>query len=176
MRSIVRVMLTLVLLLAGAGSAAAQSAWTEMSVSASYIDFDLSGTGQTSGLVVRATRPLSSRVSLEVRSLFARPCQQFQHCEDDGPAVLIAPEAQLQYHWTVGRVEPYVGGGLGAAAVRGSLGTRWDPTLSFSAGTGVRLTDRLALNGEFRLRGHEWKFTGTTTELAIGLGWRFPTF
>ena len=176
MRPIVRVMLTFVLFVAGAGTAAAQSTWTEMSVSASYIDFDLSGTGQTSGFVVRATRPLSSRVSVEVRSLFARPCQQFQDCENDGPAVLMAPEAQVQYHWTVGRAEPYVGGGLGAAAVRSSLGTRWDPTLSFSVGTGVRLTDHLALNGEFRLRGHEWKFTGTTTEIAFGLGWRFPTF
>jgi hypothetical protein len=38
------------------------------------------------------------------------------------------------------------------------------------------LTDQLALTGEFRLRGHEWKFTGTTTEISAGLAWRFPTF
>ena len=31
--------------------------------------------------------------------------------------------------------------------------TDWDPTLSFAVGTGVRLTERLGVTGEVRLRG-----------------------
>jgi hypothetical protein len=45
-----------------------------------------------------------------------------------------------------------------------------------AGGTGVRLTDRVGVNGEFRLRGHEWRFTGTTSELSVGLVWRLTAF
>jgi hypothetical protein len=40
----------------------------------------------------------------------------------------------------------------------------------------VRLTERLGVTGEFRLRGHEWDFVGTTAEISAGLAWRFPSF
>ena len=163
------------ILLAGASPAHAQESWG-LNVSAAYMDFDLSGTGQTGGVAVRAKRALTSGVVLELGGTFARPCQQFQDCKTTGPATLFAPEAQLQYHWGLGRFEPYVGAGLGASALRSSLRTDWEPTMSFAGGTAVRLTDQLALTGEFRLRGHEWKFTGTTTEISAGLAWRFPTF
>ena len=159
----------------GASPAHAQQSW-DLNVSAAYVDFDLSGTGQTGGVAVRAKRPLTPGVVLELGGTFARPCQQFQDCKATGPATLFAPEAQLQYHWGLGRFEPYVGAGLGASALRSSLRTDWEPTLSFAGGTAVGLTDQLALIGEFRLRGHEWKFTGTTTEISAGLSWRFPTF
>ena len=35
---------------------------------------------------------------------------------------------------------------------------------------------RLAVTGEFRLRGHEWRFVGTTAEVSAGLAWRFASF
>jgi hypothetical protein len=60
--------------------------------------------------------------------------------------------------------------------VKSSFHTDWDPTLSLAAGTGVRLSDRLGLTGEFRLRGHEREFTGTTAELSAGLAWSLPSF
>lgn len=159
-----------------ASAADAQSAWQDIKLSASAIDYDLSGTGQTAGVVASVTRTLTPHVALELRSLFARPCQQFQSCEDIGPATLIAPEAQLQYRWSAGRLEPYVGAGVGASMLRSALHTDWAPTVSFSAGTGVRLTERLAVTGEFRVRGHEWRFAGSTTEIAAGLAWRLPRF
>ena len=159
------------------GSAHAQdSSWGELSITAGRVDFDLSGVGTTSGVAVRTTRNLTSHVGLELRGLVARPCQQFQSCKDVGPATLFVPEAQLQYRWNAGRVEPFVGAGLGVSALRSSLLTTWDPTVSFTAGSSVRLTDRLALSGEFRLRGHEFRFTGTTTEVNAGLSWRLPAF
>lgn len=172
-QTIFRALLVVVVL--GTSSAYAQDAsWRDLTVTAGRVDFDLSGVGNTSGFAVRATRDLTSHVSLELRGLFARPCQQFQSCDDEGPASLFVPEAQLQYRWNAGRFEPFVGAGLGLSALRSSLRTNWDPTVSFATGAAVRLTDRLALTGEFRLRGHEYRFTGTTTELNAGVSWRLP--
>ena len=179
MRLVVRTIASFMFAFAVAGATAADaqdSSWSELSVSAARVDFDLSGTGNTGGLVVRTSRALTSHIGVELRALFARPCQQFQDCKAVGPATLFAPEAQLQYRWNVGRVEPYLGAGLGASALRSSFHTDWEPTVSFAAGTGVRLTDQLALTGEFRLRGHEWRFVGTTTEVSAGLAWRLPMF
>jgi hypothetical protein len=68
------------------------------------------------------------------------------------------------------------GGGIGAALVKSDFRTDWDPTLSVAVGTGVRVTERLGVTGEFRLRGHEWDFVGTTAEISAGLAWRFPSF
>ena len=150
--------------------AEAQSAWGDLIVSPARVDFDLSGTGSAAGLAVRATRDLSPRVRLEVGGLYARPEQQF------GPSTLFAPEAQLQYSWNMGRLSPYVGGGLGTAMVKSDLHTDWDPTLSAAVGTGIRLTRRLGVTGEFRLRGHEWNVTGTTAEISAGLTWRLASF
>jgi opacity protein-like surface antigen len=159
--------------IAGASPAAAQqgSSWGDLNVSLTRIDYDLSGTGSAAGLAVRTTRDLSSSVRLELGGVFAKPEHQFV-----GPSTLFVPEAQLQYHWNIGRLSPYVGGGIGAAMVKSSLHTDWDPALSAAVGTGVRLTRRLGLTGEFRLRGHEWKSTGTTAELSMGLAWRLSSF
>lgn len=93
-----------------------------------------------------------------------------------GPATLFVPEAQLQYRWTAGWLEPFVGAGLGLSALRSSFHTEVDPTVSFSVGTAVRLTERLALNGEFRLRGHEFRFVGSSSEVNAGISWRLPRF
>jgi hypothetical protein len=119
---------------------------------------------------VRASREFLPNVRLEFGGVFAKPDQQF------GPSTLFLPEAQLQYRWNANRLSPYVGGGLGAALVRSDFHTDWDPTLSVAAGMGVRLTDALGLTGEVRLRGHEWRFTGTTAEVSAGLAWRLPSF
>ena len=178
MRFAVRVIgsLAFVVLVSGAASAQAQESWGELSVTAGRVDYDLSGTGSTAGLAIRATKNFTPSLGLEIRGLFARPCQQFQSCEEVGPATLFVPEAQLQYRWNVGRLEPFVGAGLGLSALRSSLGTDVDPTVVFSGGTAIRLTDRVALNGEFRLRGHEFRFVGTSTEMNVGLSWRLPRF
>ena len=155
----------------GVSTAQAQgSSWGDVAVSAALVDYDLSGTGTAPGLAVRTTRDLTSNVRVELRGLFAKPDQQF------GPTTLFVPEAQLQYRWNAGRFAPYVGGGIGAAMDKSAFRTDWDPTLSAAVGTGVRLSDRVALTGEFRLRGHEWRFVGTTAEFSAGLAWQLPSF
>ena len=155
---------------AGSASAFAQtqeSRW-DFGLSAARIDYDLSGTGSAAGLAGRASRYLTPHVVLEARGLFARPEQQ------SGPATLVAPELQIQYRWNIGRFSPYVGGGVGFAAIKNDFRTDWDATSSVAGGTAFRLTDRVDLIGELRIRGFEWDYVGSTGEFSIGLGWRFP--
>ena len=163
------VLFAFVFVAAGVSGANAQDSSWRLGVSMSRMDYDLSGTGNAPALAVRAVRDLSSNVSLEVGGTYAKPSQQF------GSSTLFMPEAHVHYNWTAGRVSPYAGGGIGTALRTAPFLTDWDPTLSAAGGAAVRLTDSLSLTGEFRLRGHEWRFAGTTTELGVGLAWRLPT-
>ena len=159
----------------------ASPSWGDLAVSAGRVDFDLSGTGTARALAVRTTRHLTPHVSLEFGGLYARYCgdQIRGECVGNqlgGTTSMFLPEAQLQYRWNVGRVSPYVGGGMGAARVGSRFGSDWDPTFSAAVGTAVYLTQRLGVTGEFRLRGHEARFTGTTSEITAGVVWRLPSF
>jgi opacity protein-like surface antigen len=159
------------LAVAGVSTAEAQeSAWGDLTVSGAMLDYDLSGTGSAAGIAVRTRRNFTSNIGIEFGGLVAKPQQQF------GPSTLFLPEAHLQYRWEAGRLSPYVGGGIGAALVKSDVRSDWDPTLSVAVGTGVRLTERLGVTSEFRLRGHEWDFVGTTAEISAGLAWRLPPF
>jgi hypothetical protein len=161
----------IVVMCGSAASALAQDrSWGDIAVSGVGMEYDLSGVGTAPGLAVRGTRDVSEHVVLEVRGLFAQPNQQF------GPSTLVVPEAQLQYRWNAARLSPFVGVGGGLAMVKSSFDTNWDPTVSFSAGTGVRLTEQLGLLGEVRLRGVEYRFTGSIAEWAVGLTYRLPAF
>ena len=159
-----------IVLSAPAAPALAQGSWGDVAVSGVAINYDLSGVGNAPGLAVRTTRDLSPHVVLEFRGMFARPDQQF------GPSTLFVPEAQIQYRWNVARWSPFVGVGGGAALVKSPLVSDWDGTISFSGGTTVRLTNELGLIGEMRLRGVEYRFTGTVAEWGLGLAWRLPAF
>ena len=150
-------------------ASAQEAARWDFGAAASVVQFDLSGVGTTPGLVLRASRDLSSHLVLETRGLFAWPDQQ------SGRSTLFIPEAQLQYRWNLARFSPFVGGGGGFARVSSPLRTDWDATLSIAGGTGIRLTDRVGLIGEMRLRGID-NFTGTTAEWSVGMTWRLPAF
>ena len=167
---ITRSSIVVLIVLAASAVEAQDGAWGNLSVSLARLDYDLSGTGHAPALAVRTTRDLTANVRLEVGGVFAKPEQQF------GPSTLFMPEAQLQYRWQAGRLAPYVGGGVGTALVKSDFHSDWDPTLSFAAGSAVRLTRRVDVTGEFRLRGHEWNFTGTSAEFSAGLAWRFADF
>lgn len=158
--------------LAGAPAAAlAQDAspW-DFGAPAVGVQYDLSGVGNTPGLALRASRDVSNHVALELRGLFAKPDQQ------SGPSTFVVPEVQVQYRWRVARITPYVGAGGGLALVKSPFRTDWDSTVSVAAGTGVRLTDRVGMLGELRLRGIERRFTGSTAEWSLGMTWRLPSF
>jgi hypothetical protein len=162
---------TIVILLSAAAASPAlaqDKSRGDIAVSAVGMEYDLSGVGTAPGLAIRATRDLTPHVVLEFRGLFAKPEQQF------GPSTLFVPEAQIQYRWNIARLSPFVGVGGGAALVTSALASDWDPTISFSGGTGVRLTDQLGLLGEVRLRGVKYRFTGSIAEWGLGLAWRLP--
>ena len=153
------------------GSASAQDSprWN-VGVAAVGVQYDLSGVGNAPGVAVRAGRDVTPKLVLELRGLLAWPDLQ------SGPSTFFVPEAQLQYRWNVARFSPYVGGGGGVAMVKSPFRTEWDPTFSVSAGTGVRLTERVGVIGELRLRGIERRFTGSTAEWSLGMAWLLPSF
>jgi hypothetical protein len=86
-----------------------------------------------------------------------------------GESIPASPSTRgrVTYRWKARRLSPYVGGGVGTALVTASFHNDRDPTLSNAADITVRLTNRLGVNGEFRLRGHEWRLTETTSELSV---------
>jgi hypothetical protein len=144
---------------------AQDSPWS-LGASASLVNFDLAGTGHAPGVAVHATRDLTDNLAVNFRGTFAKIDQQI------GRTTLIAPEAQVQYRWNIARVSPFVGGGAGLLGRDSAFRTDWDPTLSFGGGAAVRLTDNLDVVGELRIRGVEWRFTGTIDEWSAGIAWR----
>ena len=177
-------LLVAAILISSASRAQAQdSSWGDLAVSTGRMDFDLNGTGHTYGVAVRAKRHFSPHLALEIGGGFARYCGyksvsggECLPSTQEGTTSLFTPEAQLQYRWNMGRVSPYVGGGVGLSRRGGLNVSQWDPTFSAAVGSAVYATDRLGITGEFRLRGHETRFTGTTSEISAGLVWRFPSF
>jgi len=132
------------------------------------MDYDLSGTGRTVPLTIRATKALTEHLSFEAGATFANPEQQF------GRSTFTAPEVRVAYNWRLGRVLPFVSGGGGISATQNDfLGTRWRSTWLAGGGARVQLTDRLYGIGELRLRGISRKFAASTGEWLGGLGYRF---
>lgn len=131
------------------------------------MEFDLSGTGTTIPVSIRATMPMTRRLALELGATMAAPQQQF------GSSTFVAPEAHVRYSWTLGAVEPFIVGGGGLSVIRAGLGdARWEPTLSGGGGIKVHLDDRIYVIGEMRLRGIAENFSASTAEWLGGIGWR----
>lgn len=155
-----------VLVFVGARTTSAQETAARHTITASAgpVNFDLSGTGTTFGVAIRGTRALTSNLALETGFLFARPKLQ-----DGDKASLFAPEVHLQYHWRIGRVAPFAGGGVGFARQSRDFASVTNLTLSGSGGARAYVNDRVALIGEFRIRGFERDFAGTTAEILGGV-------
>jgi opacity protein-like surface antigen len=155
-----------VLVFSGVQVASAQEVAARHSLTAlaGPVNFDLSGTGTTAGFALRGTRALTSHLALEMGFLFARPKLQ-----DGDRATLFAPEAHLQYHWRTGRMAPYAGGGIGLGRQSRDFVSVTEFTLSAVGGARFYVTERVAAVGEFRLRGFERQFTGSTAEWMGGL-------
>jgi outer membrane protein W len=153
------------ILTAGSVSAFAQSdRETSLLLGGGAMNYDLSGTGTTPAFTARVSHGLGANFVLEGGVLVAKPDQQF------GPSTLIAPEAQLQYHFRAGRFTPYLGAGLGFIRESADvIETDWTQTVSFAGGSRVSLNERVGLFGELRIRGVEWDFTGTTTDIVGGV-------
>jgi hypothetical protein len=132
-------------------------------INTGWVNFDLSGTGNALGVGFRGTRALTNHVALEVNTLLAWPQLQ------GGRAMLVAPEAHLQYRWRIGRFAPYAGGGIGFAHQSRDFSDVTDVTFSTAGGMRAYLNDRVALMGELRIRGFGTDFGGSTADVLGGL-------
>ncbi|HEX9937753.1 MAG TPA: outer membrane beta-barrel protein [Longimicrobium sp.] len=157
-----------VLTVAASAAQAQATGGTGVSFSGGTMNYDLSGTGNTPALALRADFPLASVFRLEAGVVAARPDQQF----GDDPTFII-PEVQLQAQLPLGRVAPYVGAGIGMTRqFESEVGSNSDVAFSAGAGARVALAQRLAGIVDGRVHAIGSGFTGTTAELSVGLRWR----
>ena len=85
----------------------------------------------------------------------------------------MTPEVHLQYHWRMGSVAPYAGGGVGFThQSRQGFGVT-NLALSTAGGARFYVNDNTALVGEFRLRGIKRNFGGSTAEWLGGMAFSF---
>jgi hypothetical protein len=172
-RNLSFIAVVVVLIFFGVNVASAQempAARHTISASTGSMNFDLSGTGNTWNVSVRATRALTSHVALEFGGLFARPDLQ----GGIGTGTVILPEVQLQYHWRVNRVAPYAGGGVGFLHQRRDvIGSTNNFALAAAGGARFYFNDRVAALGEFRIHTIERDFAGTTAEIMGGVSYAF---
>jgi hypothetical protein len=152
------------LLVAASVTARAQLPIPTFAVVGGVSNFDLSGTGSTAIGAVRVDVPLLL-VLAEGSLGVMRPK------EDVGTRTYIIPEVQVQYQILPLLVRPYVGVGAGVfKAVSGPDPHTSDVTLSASAG--VRFSIPLlpiGFRAEARVRGVGSGFTGSATELTVGV-------
>jgi hypothetical protein len=145
-------------------SVRAQLPIPSLSIVGGVSQYDLSGTGSTPIGAVRVDVPLF--VLLAEGSLgVMRPKEQ------SGTRTYVIPEVQLQYQLLPMLVRPYIGVGAGVfRAIAGPDPRRSDMTLSAAAG--VRATVPLigfGLRAEARVRGIGSGFSGSATELTVGV-------
>jgi outer membrane protein with beta-barrel domain len=150
----------------GSRPAQAQEPEAAFAVAGGWLQYDLSGTGDTFFGAVRVEMPLSPIVLLEPGLTFSR------YEADFGSNVsLLFPEMQIQLQGR-GGVSPYIGMGAGPAfAFRGGWS---DIQLSLSAALGlrVRIKQHWRVGGELRIRAVD-PFAGTTAEWGLGISRRF---
>ena len=158
-----RSMLT-VALLATAHAVHAQLPIPSFAVVGGVSSFDLSGTGTAPIGALRVDVPLL--VILAEGSLGVMSANQ-----DTGRRTYVIPEAQLQYQILPIFVRPYLG--VGAGWFKALNGPDPHPSeLTLSASAGVRFSIPLmpvGLRAEARVRGIGSRFSGSATELTVGV-------
>lgn len=141
-----------------------------LSLSYGMFQYDLSGTGDVGMIAVRVERMFAANGLLEAGIAAARPAQQF-----GDTTTYVIPEVQAQVQLPLGRVAPYLGGGVGVALdFRDEIhgGTQADVTVSAAAGLRAWITERLGARAELRVRGIGRSFAGSAAEWTIGAALR----
>lgn len=156
--------LMLVMTAALSGSLHAQNRSPVFSFSAGAAPYDLSGTGTGFVTALRADQAVFRFVVFEIGA------EYFTYRTASGTrARLLLPELSVQGMARVGRVAPYLGGGLGLAIV--ITGTGEDVfTLHGVAGVRYRLSSTTGLRAEVRLRSLD-PFTGSMGAMTAGFAW-----
>ena len=132
--------------------------------------YDLSGTGTVPFGGVRLTLPLHRWILVEPALTYAAYDAQ---SGDEIP--LLIPEAQVQGRWPLGRIDPFLGVGVGGVFdMRESRGGQELVVSTLSAAAGARgwLGRGWSARAELRVRGVDG-FTGAVAEWTVGLGRAF---
>jgi hypothetical protein len=145
--------------------------YVTLTAAAGVSQWDLSGTGTSILLAVRADRPLGPLWLLGEGSL-----STFRTDEQSGSVSYLVPEVQLQFQ--VPRAfAPYIGFGAGAFRRDDGGAANVDQSvLTTSGAVGVRLwriVPRAVLRAELRVRGIGEHFTASAAEWTGGVGWSF---
>jgi hypothetical protein len=145
--------------------------YVTLTAAAGVSQWDLSGTGSSVLLAVRADRPLGPLWLLGEGSL-----STFRTDEQGGSVSYIVPEVQLQLQ-VPRAIAPYLGFGAGAFRRDGADAANVDQSvLTTSGAVGIRLwglIPRAVLRAELRVRGVGEHFTGSAAEWTGGVGWSF---
>ena len=152
------------------GTPALGQAQTTVSLYRGTSEYDLSGVDTAPTTAVRATRELSRLFVLEGGLSYVALEEDF------GASKLYMPEALMQLQLPIGRFAPYIGGGVGLAmhaAENDQISSETDPTFLVAGGLRIDLPYNLVLGGDARIRAFETKFTGTGSEVSVGIGFRF---
>jgi hypothetical protein len=143
---------------------------TAASIHGGIFQYDLAGTGTVRHLAARLEVPVDRIVGIEGSVGYSRP-----GAEPDEATTMLIPELQARAEWPGTRLAPFFGLGVGAAVVlegAGQNGRDTDLTVAGAGGMRLRVSDRLALQGELRVRGIGSRFQGSSSEWTTGLVWR----
>lgn len=155
-------------------AAAPAEAQDEMTPSAALVggvfQYDLSGTGAVPFGGVRLFLPLHAWIAVEPAITYAA-----YESEADDEIPLLVPEVQLQGRLESGRVDPFLGIGIGGAFdLRKNRGGKELVVSSYSAGAGARVRLGRGWSGraELRLRAVDG-FAGSVAEWTLGIARAF---
>jgi hypothetical protein len=135
-----------------------------------HTEYDLAGVGSSNVYSARGGVRLNRILGVEGLLGYTSVA------EDGGNTSLYLPEAQLQARWPLGRVSPFVGGGVGmivADSFDDAIKTDSDVTFSSAAGVELGVGAGVMLIGEVRVRGVGTRFAGSTGDFNIAVGYRF---
>ena len=150
----------------GSRAAKAQQPEAAFGVAGGWLQYDLSGVGDTFFGAVRIEMPLSSIVLLEPGITFSRYDAQL-----GSKVSLLFPEMQIQLQGR-GVASPYIGMGAGPAFAFRSGWSDIQLSLSAALGLRVRIKQQWRVGGELRIRAID-PFAGTTVEWGLGVSRRF---
>jgi hypothetical protein len=141
-----------------------------IALSAGAADYDLTGSGTTTIIALRADTELRRWLVGELGASALRPKEALA-----SRLTYVVPEAQLQLQIRAGVLRPYLGAGGGWFYAIGP-NRKFQSALSASASAGVRIARpnaRFGVQAEVRRRGIDRDFSRRVTEATAGAALRF---
>jgi hypothetical protein len=134
-----------------------------VSLTAGISEYDLSGTGDTLFVALRAQFPLNSFLLVEPGLGYMKYVTQGGDARTHW-----FPEVQLQAELSIRRVRPYLGAGIGASYVSQDGQNETELTLSGAGGVRVDVGAGWGAGGELRVRAVD-PWTGTTADFGLAV-------